>query len=218
MRDCARAATLCCPGMIADSIAEMIAVKTLKPGDRLVEAALTEIFSVSRVPIREALKILGAQGILTGEGQRGFRVADFGAAMVQQVPEVRLSLEVFLLRNALNVWKTDRRSFRGLQAAIHDLEAATRRGDRKAALRAGLQFHRAISRASGNSFASAMWEGIARHVLIIFSREEYRTADLNMVAAQHREFLKELDGLTGSGADEATLRKVLMMHHLKDEG
>ena len=54
---------------IANVIANAIAARHLLPGERLVETALAERLGVSRVPIREALKVLHAQGILTGGGR-----------------------------------------------------------------------------------------------------------------------------------------------------
>ena len=48
---------------VADSIAEAIATRVIQPGERLVETNLAEKLGVSRVPIREALKVLHAQGL-----------------------------------------------------------------------------------------------------------------------------------------------------------
>ena len=61
-------------------------------------------------------------------------------------------------------------------------------GDGRASLRADLEFHRTICRASRNEIAATLWNAIARHVLVIFSLEPYRDKDLSKVARQHEAF------------------------------
>ena len=173
---------------IADSVAEAIATGHLKQGERVVETALAAKFGVSRVPIREALKVLHAQGILSGGGHRGFRVANFGAGTIDKILEVRLMLETFLLREAVERWHRMKENPAALDAAIRQMEMAALAGDRSASLRADVEFHRTICRASGNPITATLWEAIARHVLIIFSLETYRDSDLSAVAQQHRDF------------------------------
>jgi DNA-binding GntR family transcriptional regulator len=173
---------------IADSLAEAIATRHLEPGARVVETALAERFQVSRVPIREALKVLHAQGILSGGGHRGFRVTDFGPETIDQVFEVRLMLETFLLRDAVDNWRRGAANIQELDAAIGKMDAAAKADDRRASLRADVEFHRTICRASGNTISSTLWEAIARHVLIIFSLEAYRDSNLHAIADQHRAF------------------------------
>jgi DNA-binding GntR family transcriptional regulator len=158
------------------------------PGERVVETALAERFQVSRVPIREALKVLHAQGILSGGGHRGFRVTTFGPGTIDKVFEVRLMLETFLLRDAVERWRKGEAQVADLDAVIRQMDAAARADDRRASLRADVQFHRTICQASGNPITATLWEAIARHVLIIFSLEAYRDSNLYAIADQHRAF------------------------------
>jgi DNA-binding GntR family transcriptional regulator len=173
---------------IADSVAEAIATRHLEPGERVVETALAERFGVSRVPIREALKVLHAQGILSGGGHRGFRVSNFGPGTIDKVFEVRLMLETFLLRDAVERWGRGEANVGDLDIAIRQMDAAARADDRRASLRADVEFHRTICLASGNLISTTLWEAIARHVLIIFSLEAYRDSNLFAIADQHRAF------------------------------
>jgi DNA-binding GntR family transcriptional regulator len=173
---------------IADSVAEAIATGHMVPGERVVETALAERFQVSRVPIREALKVLHAQGILSGGGHRGFRVTTFGPGTIDKVFEVRLMLETFLLRDAVERWRKGEAQVADLDAVIRQMDAAARADDRRASLRADVQFHRTICQASGNPITATLWEAIARHVLIIFSLEAYRDSNLYAIADQHRAF------------------------------
>ncbi len=173
---------------IADSIAEAIATRLLMPGERIVETSLADKLGVSRVPIREALKVLHAQGILSGGGHRGYRVASFEPDTIEKVLEVRLMLETFLLRDAIANWRSGVEDPADLNVAIEQMRMSAKAGDGRASLRADLEFHRTICRASRNEIAATLWNAIARHVLVIFSLEPYRDKDLSKVARQHEAF------------------------------
>jgi DNA-binding GntR family transcriptional regulator len=180
-----RPARLSLADSIADSVAEAIATGLMQPEERIIETALAERLGVSRVPIREALKVLHAQGILTGGGHRGYRVASFAPDTIEQVFEVRLMLEAILLRDALANWRDSKSDPAELDVALDMIARSARAGDAKASLRADLNFHRTICRAAQNQIAGTMWNAIARHILIIFSLHPYRDKDLFAVARQH---------------------------------
>jgi DNA-binding GntR family transcriptional regulator len=172
---------------IADSIAEAIATNHLKSGDRIVETALSERLGVSRVPIREAMKVLHAQGILTGGSHRGYRVAAFDTKVTQQILEVRLRLEALLLRDAIDNWRSGREDPAALQGPIEDMKRSARAGDVRASLLADLNFRRTFRTAAQNAIVGTLWDTIARHVLIVFNFERYRDKDLDAVSRQHEE-------------------------------
>jgi len=173
---------------IADLIAKAIATRHILPGARIVETSLAERLGVSRVPIREALKVLHAQGILTGGGHRGYHVATFGPEVTQQILEVRLMLESFLLRDAIENWRSGVEDRTVLQARIEDMKRAARADDMPASLLADLDFHRAIRDAARNAIVGTLWDTIARHVMIVFNFERYRDKNLNAIASQHEGF------------------------------
>ncbi len=173
---------------VADTIAEAIATRVIAPGERIVEMTLVEKLGVSRVPIREGLKVLHAQGIISGGGYRGYRVAAFDPQVTQQVMEVRLSLESFLLRDALNNWRKNQQTPDGLDAAINKMRISARSGNLRNSLVADLEFHRVIRHAADNAIVGTLWDTIARHVLIVFNFERFRDEDLEAIPRQHEEF------------------------------
>lgn len=177
---------------VADTIAEAIATRIIVPGERIVETSLVEKLGVSRVPIREALKVLHAQGILIGGGHRGYRVATFGPETTQQVMEVRLSLEAFLLRDAIENWRSGIEDIAVLQRPIDDMRASARAGDMRASLVADLDFHRAIRVSARNPVVGTLWDTIARHVLIVFNFDRFRDEDLDAIPKQHELFREQI--------------------------
>ena len=93
--------------LIARTIRERILDGTLAPGDRLVEARLSEEFGVSRVPVREALRALAADGMVTIEPRRGASVTTYSPELIRELVEVRATLE------ALNAKLAARRNAAG---------------------------------------------------------------------------------------------------------
>jgi DNA-binding GntR family transcriptional regulator len=173
---------------VADTIAEAISTRIISPGERIVETTLVEKLGVSRVPVREALKVLHAQGIISGGGHRGYRVAAFDQDVTQQIMEVRLGLESFLLRDAIENWRKGLGSPQVLQVSIDKMVASARAGNMRNSLIADLEFHRTIRLAADNAIVGTLWDTIARHVLIVFNFERYRDEDLDAVPRQHEEF------------------------------
>lgn len=201
---------------IADSVAEAIATGHLAPGERVVETALAEKYGVSRVPVREALKVLATQGILVGSGHRGCRVSSFAPEKIEQVFEVRLELETILLRDAVANWRRRGAGIGELDAVIETMRTAARADDLRGMLRADLEFHRVICRASENEIVAALWNAIARHVLIIFNLARYRDVDLERALDQHLRLrdciAREIEGRTEDGAATGNFRAALDRH------
>ncbi|MEO5804924.1 GntR family transcriptional regulator [Devosia sp.] len=124
---------------ISKILGERIISGDLEPGARLRQDHIAEEFGTSHVPVREAFRLLEAQGLAISEPRRGFRVAAFDLADVKEVAEMRAALEVLALRQAAP----------HLTPAILDLaEQASRAGDKSRDVRsweeANRTFHRTI--------------------------------------------------------------------------
>lgn len=197
---------------ISDSVAEAVATGHLLPGERIVETALASRYAVSRVPVREALKILSTQGILVGGGHRGYRIASFTPKKIEQAFEVRLQLEAILLRDAIANWRRDSSDLSELDSVIETMRTAARAGDLREMLRADLKFHRTICLAAENEVAAALWNAIARHVLIILNLARHRDVDFDVPVKQHvnlRAYIRtQIDNPTAAADDvSAVLEK-----------
>ncbi|MDP3959593.1 MAG: GntR family transcriptional regulator [Pseudorhodobacter sp.] len=194
---------------IADSVARAIATGFLKPDERVTETALADRIGVSRAPIRDALKVLHAQGIVTEDSSRGYRVAAFDDDTIQKVLEVRLLLEAILLRDAVCYWRSHDPAATALNVPIARMHEAAANDDRAASLEADLSFHRAIADAAHNLIVQTLWSAIARHVMIIFSRYKYRADDLYSVVRHHELFRDFIREQTRKESDPAVLRSEL---------
>ncbi|MBZ5761092.1 MULTISPECIES: GntR family transcriptional regulator [Rhizobium] len=124
---------------ISRVLAERIIHGELAAGLRLRQDHIAEEFGASHVPVREAFRLLEAQGLAISEPRRGVRVASFDLRQVREVAEMRAALEGLALKHAAP----------HLTPAILDAaEEATREGDAAADVRAweaaNRRFHRLI--------------------------------------------------------------------------
>ena len=87
---------------IIDRLIPAIATGAFPPGHRLVEESLAAELRVSRVPIREAMRELWLQGILSSAPGRGWKIAAFDDSQIGEVCSVRIALESMMLAKAIS--------------------------------------------------------------------------------------------------------------------
>ncbi|HOM97153.1 MAG: GntR family transcriptional regulator [Synergistota bacterium] len=79
--------------LVLERLREAILNRTLKPGDRIVEAELAQVFNVSRTPVREALRVLEAEGLLRRIPRKGLFVRGITREDVVEIYSIRIALE-----------------------------------------------------------------------------------------------------------------------------
>ena len=85
------------PTAIANKVRDLVVRGGLSPGEHLGQAELAEQFSVSRMPVREALKLLAADGIVSHDPNRGYFVSRLSRAEATELYWIRRCLEARLL-------------------------------------------------------------------------------------------------------------------------
>lgn len=170
---------------IADALTDAIAGGAIEAGERLVETEIAARMGVSRVPLREALKLLEAQGIVEVLPHRGARVVPFDDLRVDRVCEARVALERLALRTAGPAFRLDPTRIAKLDRLIDAMLLAARRQAWLEVSKLDLGFHRTMVEASGNDIVAKLWEALARHVLIVFGREVRSERAGPQLARQH---------------------------------
>ena len=173
---------------IADRIIDAIAARRIGPGQRLTEAELAGQLQVSRVPVREALQVLWSQGILVPAAKRGLQVAPFDGAWARQLCQVRLSLERLCASLVVEKYRQNPACLARVDLAIAALEHSAQAGDRGGINRADIAFHAALYEIADSPLLTALWSGIARHVLILFSIETSERAEFSYVVDEHQRY------------------------------
>ena len=194
----------------ANAIVTGISAGAIMPGQRIIETELAGLLNMSRVPLREALKILEVQGIVESIPHRGTRVAAFDDVRVKQICEARIALERLALADAAPICKSDPGVLTRLDQIIVTMERSAERLEWIDVSTADLEFHREICRLSHNNILATLWESLARHVLIIFGREIRDERDAKVMGPQHRR----LRDLLAAG-DAPTLHREIESHIMR---
>jgi DNA-binding GntR family transcriptional regulator len=78
---------------VVEELRRAILTNRRRPGDRLIEDRLSEELGVSRIPIREALRVLATEGLVDMQPRRGASVAEISDETARDLVEVRATLE-----------------------------------------------------------------------------------------------------------------------------
>jgi DNA-binding GntR family transcriptional regulator len=200
------------PDQLADQLAIMIAKGELKPGQRIFEKKICEMKGVSRIPVREALRLLQAQGVVRTEPNRGTYVTGFTADEMHEMFELRLAVERLALRRIIER-KTPKALIAGkLSVAIEAMRRAAEVGDRLALCQADLWFHDRIIDLAASPVLEATWRLLARGVLVFLMKEHGGTSTpLSLWIAEHEELLAILE------SDSSAVLEEHIEHHIFSE-
>ena len=177
------------PEQVADTIVEAISGGLLAPGQRIIESDIATRFQVSRVPVREAFRMLEVQGILESQPNRGVHVAAFDDAAINRVCEARLAIEALAVQQVAARVAADPAFAATVREAldrrIGSLARAVRLESAGGINQADIEFHRELCAASANPIVIMLWSAIARHVLIVFGREILAESSYGGLVPQH---------------------------------
>jgi DNA-binding GntR family transcriptional regulator len=193
------------PASIADAIREQILRGDLAPGSSARQDELAQRFNVSRVPVREALRCLAAEGLMTWESQRGFRVALLSPEEAREILEIRSLLEVQALRLAFpNIGSA------AIEAANTALETSERTTSLDAWSNMNAAFHGAILAPCGRAHLLALIQQlnnrVDRYIRLLVATTDYRP----LAEREHRAILAALT----AGSEEAAA--ILLRKHIDD--
>ena len=128
-------------------IRRLLVTGELAPGTPVRQEAVADRLAVSRVPVREALKVLEGEGHVVYLPRRGYVVSELSVADLSEVYRLRELLEAEAIRVA--VPRLDDATVAAIEHAAHDVDAAGRRGDLVAMTSCNRDFHFLLFDAAG---------------------------------------------------------------------
>lgn len=176
----------------------------LAPGDRIVEEQLTRRFGISRAPLREALRLLGQQGLVEHLPRRGVRVATLSETEVDELFELRDALERYAITVALRRLDLD---LAGLDAALDMLAGAADAGDGLLAAAAHRRFHLALVELAGHRHLRSAYEPVLAKLQLYMATNLQREAGERSPAEGLRRHRRLRDALA-TGELEVALREL----------
>lgn len=192
--------------LILDRLREAVTTGELPQGTHLAETELSASLGVSRGTLREALRHLEQQGLLTKDARGRLSVRVVTPAEVRDIFDVRFALESLACESVC--------AREDLEDVVAELRKALERlaqsehGSIADQVAADLAFHETICIASGNQTLVESWRrvsGLARAVITAAGRD---TAIANMAADRHAPIV---DAIASGDADRA--REVLREHN-----
>ena len=183
-------------GLLSDQIYLMIKAmikdSSLAPGEQLVESQLARQLEVSQAPVRDALKRLAHEGLVSHIRHQGNFVATYTDDEAAQAKIARVELEGLAGRLASGNLDADRRT--ELTTLIEQMHAAADDSDLPAFRELDFVFHRAVIEASGNVYLPKMWDLLepSLRVMHVLGDPTF-TGDWHEVADWHRGLLDVLD-------------------------
>ncbi len=173
---------------VADYLREGIISGRLPRGARLKQTEIAQDLKISITPVREALKLLEAEGYLTSDSYRGATVAHFDVGASREILKLRITLEMQLVESAVrNVTCENIAELRDLAAQF---EKAARANDSTAARGINYRFHRRIydfaNLPKTLHFVQVLWAQYPFDVINQISGRAMRAAE------EHRELLRNL--------------------------
>ncbi|WP_413768138.1 GntR family transcriptional regulator [Rhodococcus pyridinivorans] len=163
----------------------------LAPGSVIPQAKLAAEIGVSTTPLREAIRRLSAEGLVTLEAHRDARVTTVSAAEAAHLYQVRETLDP--LAASLAAQTRTASDIALISNAFDRLSPITGATDPDALMR-HRDFHRAVYRASANpilvDILERLWDKADRYRIIGLAHRGDSPADLARVEAEHREIME----------------------------
>lgn len=192
------------PDLIADALREAIFSGAFEDGEELNQVALAEHFGVSRVPLREAMRQLQAEGLINVEAHRRAVVTSLTPDTLVELFDLRTLLEVYLLELAIP--HLDDEEIEQAGEICDEMDVSTDHGDW---LRLNREFHRLLYRPAQRAFTLSLVEqltGKAQRYLSLWSSGK----GIDRVEEANREHRKILAAVKKGDSDAAT--KTLTTH------
>ncbi|GEB54457.1 GntR family transcriptional regulator [Streptomyces gardneri] len=175
---------------VLEELRRAITSGELKPGDQIRQDALAARFDVSRVPLREALKALEAEGLVVHHIHRGYFVAELSLADLEEIYRIRELLETEAVRMAVR--RMPDGTVDALEAVQREVERAAEDGDVPAMAAANRRFHFTLIEASGMPrlvrLIATLWDSTDAYRSLYYTETAHRERAVH----EHRAVLSAL--------------------------
>ncbi|RZS86325.1 GntR family transcriptional regulator [Pigmentiphaga kullae] len=149
-------------------VREAITSGYFKPGERLVEAKLCSLLGVSRTSVREALRVLATEKLITIVPNKGPSVAELSWEEAESIYHLRALLEGEAAALAAGRVKPD--DLRRMRGALDTFAAAVDRQDWKTRISATADFYEVIIQCCGNAVMGEVLHGLLTRINFLRAR------------------------------------------------
>jgi DNA-binding GntR family transcriptional regulator len=192
-------------GIAAAELRAAIVRGDLAPGDKIRQEATAQELGMSLIPLREALKTLASEGVVTYEPQRGYFVTKLPLERIRELHLARNLLEAEAER--LAVRKLDDVALETMRAQVRAQQRAVAERDAVEMIAANRTFHFTIFQLCGNAwlvrFVAQLWDALDPYRVLSYRRMWLQPDDELLpeeILAEHDRILEALDSGDRDGA------------------
>lgn len=194
--------------LVRDDLLERILGGELRPGDRISEPDVGARLSVSRVPVREALRELESSGLVVSRKHAGVFVRHIEPAEVQDLYEMRALLDGFAGEKAASLATPARQALvQVLAASIATMGAAVTAEQVRDYYTENLRFHWLIVEASGNQALKDSYRELVQKLHLSRLRGLSRGLAMRTSIQEHQQIVQAIEG-----GDPSSARALLARH------
>lgn len=183
--------------VVVNYIKEAILSGDYKEGDHILESDVSIKLGISRAPVREAIRELEKEGIVTTKPRKGTFVTEFSLEDIKEVFDIRLLLENNINKILIREDKLDEKDFEHLEYLVEEMIqiAESARDEKEKSLLINLKdmdFHRFIWQKSGSQRRVKMLESIFFQLRIAMLYDMYETGNFRQSATDHYDIIEAL--------------------------
>jgi DNA-binding GntR family transcriptional regulator len=184
---------------------DMIVEGELAPGARLNERVLCEKLAVSRTPLREAMKMLAAEGLLVLLPNRGAVVPELSADDIRHTFELMAALEA--ANGELACMRITAEELDEIRALHYEMLACYARRDLPGYYRRNHAIHALINLAARNPVLTQTYRTINARIQALRFRSNFNREKWEAAVEEHEQMIEAL-----AGRDGARMRAILTQH------
>jgi DNA-binding GntR family transcriptional regulator len=190
---------------VADRLRPMLVEGVIAPGAKLNERELAAQLRVSRTPLREAIKMLAAEGLVELVPNRGATALSLGAADVRHTFDVMAALEA--LSGELAAQRITDEELAAIRVLQAEMMAAYARRDLSSYYRLNGAIHGAINAAAKNPVLTSLYRQLNARLQALRYRSNLDEAKWQRAAREHEQMIQAL-----AARDGAAMRRLLLAH------
>ena len=190
---------------VANRLRQMLVENRIAPGAKLNERELSEVLNVSRTPLREAIKMLAAEGLVELLPNRGSIAVELNEADVLNTFEVMAGLEA--QSGELAAQRILESELNEIKAMHYEMLAAYTRRDLPAYYRLNASIHRAINVAAKNPVLTATYNQVNARLQSLRFRSNQNEEKWRDAVKEHEQMVAAL-----SARDPAAMRAIMSQH------
>jgi DNA-binding GntR family transcriptional regulator len=194
---------------VAQRLRQMLVEGRIAPGAKLNERELSELLKVSRTPLREAIKMLAAEGLVELLPNRGAIAVALNEADVLNTFEVMAGLEG--MAGELAAQRITPEELAEVQAMQFEMMAAYTRRDLSAYYAINSRIHRAIAAAAKNPVLATVYAQVNARLQALRFRSNQDGEKWKRAVKEHEKMIDAL------GAHDGNAMREILQQHLRNK-